>query len=100
MNRKERRELAKTNIEEIKRAEQRIKRRQEQVMNDGRAEAMFLLHALAIHEIYGFGAKRCLRVMERVDSEMSKWLTGESDIPALRKRVEEEIGIKISFGRG
>ena len=96
MNRQQRRALSKTNLSEIRAAENRIKKDQERVLNDGRAEAMFLISILVLHRDFKFGQQRCFSFMQKLDEFMEEWRNG-LDLESLRRQVEEELGIKVEM---
>lgn len=96
MNRAERRKLEKLNRKDKHDIIDVLAKKQEQVLNDGRAEAMFLLFILLLHRHFGFGQKRCLRIMQGVDDMMGLWLKGELDLYKLRQMVRDEVGIEIT----
>lgn len=97
MNRAQRRALSKINKSDITAAEERIIRHQEKILNDGRAEAMFLVSILALHNEFGFGQKRCYRFMQTVDEMMGLWKDGTMDLNKARRLVENKLGIRIEM---
>ena len=50
--------------------------------------------ALAMHEEFGFGKKRVLRALRRVDGYMGTWINDEESLACLKQK--DEIGIIIS----
>lgn len=95
MNRAQKRALAKINRSDIKAAEERIMKHQEKVLNDERVETIFCLFALALHQLYGFGAIRTNRVLLAVDANMKAWREGRIGYKDLRAKVNDEIGLDI-----
>ena len=61
-----------------------------------RVEAMLTCFALAMHEEFGFGKKRCLKALERVDSYMGTWVKDQESLKLLKQKVKDEIGIIIT----
>ena len=57
--------------------------------------SMYYLFGICLHEIYGFGGQRCLRLFEAVDKELGTWRAGETNVAALRKKLYDAIGIDI-----
>lgn len=57
--------------------------------------AMYYLFGIHLHEEFGFGGQRCLRLFEAVDRELGTWRAGEVSVDDLRKKLKDAIGIDI-----
>lgn len=57
--------------------------------------AMYYLFGIHLHEEFGFGGQRCLRLFEAVDKELGTWRAGEVSVDDLRKKLKDAIGIDI-----
>lgn len=57
--------------------------------------SMYYLMGVGLHEIYGFGGQRCLRLFNWIDQELGTWQRGEVSVADLRKRLYDAIGIDI-----
>lgn len=57
--------------------------------------SMYYLMGCGLHEVFGFGGKRCLRLFNWIDQELGTWQRGEVSVADLRKRLYEAIGIDI-----
>ena len=57
--------------------------------------SMYYLMGVGLHEIYGFGGKRCLKLFNWIDQELGTWQRGEVSVADLRKRLYDAIGIDI-----
>lgn len=62
--------------------------------------SMYYLFGICLHEIYGFGGQRCLRLFEAVDRELGTWRAGETNVAGLRKKLYDAIGIDIVLDGG
>ena len=92
MNRAERRRLEKQNrARGIKKMIVDVQETENQ-----RVEAMLTCFVLAMHEEFGFGKKRCLRALRRVDSYMGTWVKDQESLKLLKQKVKDEIGIIIT----
>ena len=61
-----------------------------QMVNDDRAEVMFLYFAEILHDKLGFGHKRVTNIVKEVDSRMTEWLEPDFNIDDLIVRVYEK----------
>ena len=77
---------------EIKKA---VLRQAEQQFNDGRVEAILVCMTLALHQEFGFGRERCLRVLRAVDQMVGPWIEGEESLDEIRQKVIDQVGIDI-----
>ena len=57
--------------------------------------AMYYLMGCGLHEVFGFGGQRCLRLFDWIDKELGTWQRGEVSVADLRKRLYDAIGIDI-----
>ena len=57
--------------------------------------AMYYLMGCGLHEVFGFGGQRCLRLFNWIDQELGTWQRGEVSVADLRKRLYNAIGIDI-----
>lgn len=57
--------------------------------------SMYYLMDCGLHEIFGFGGQRCLRLFNWIDQELGTWQRGEVSVADLRKRLYDAIGIDI-----
>ena len=57
--------------------------------------AMYYLMGIGLHEQFGFGGQRCLRLFNWIDQELSTWRAGEINTAGLRKKLYDAIGIDI-----
>ena len=57
--------------------------------------AMYYLFGIQLHELFGFGGQRCLRLFEGVDRELGTWREGGVSVEDLRKKLQDAIGIEI-----
>lgn len=57
--------------------------------------SMYYLMGVGLHEVFGFGGQRCLRLFNWIDQELGTWQRGEVSVADLRKRLYEAIGIDI-----
>ena len=57
--------------------------------------AMYYLMGLGLHEIFGFGGQRCLRLFNWIDEELGTWREGGVSVDDLRKKLQDAIGIEI-----
>ena len=85
-------------VEDLLRAEQKEmadKIFEEQVKHQTQAMslAMYYFFGIQLHRVFGFGAKRLLKLFEAVDGEMSRYISGEVDTTDLERRLYEETGI-------
>ena len=94
MNRAERRRLEKQN--RARGIKKMIVDEIVQETENQRVEAMLTCFALAMHEEFGFGKKRCLKALERVDSYMGIWVKDQESLKMLKQKVKDEIGIIIT----
>lgn len=94
MNRAERRRLEKQN--RARGIKKMIVDDIVQETENQRVEAMLTCFVLAMHEEFGFGKKRCLKVLERVDSYMGTWVKDQESLKLLKQKVKDEIGIIIT----
>lgn len=62
--------------------------------------SMYYLFGICLHEIYGFGGQRCLRLFEAVDKELGSWRAGETHVEDLRKQLYDAVGIDIVLDGG
>ena len=97
MNREQKRALARTNKKHIDAAAKYLEERQAKTLNDGRAEAMYLLFFLALHRVEGFGRKKCIRVGNYIDDLMLDWRKEKIGLDMLRQQVRDNIGISIDL---
>ena len=80
-------------IEDLRNAE---KQGQQDGYVAGKIETLRLCYAavcLALHELHGFGTKRCKDVLNLIDEKVSYALTSDESI----KEVMDTIGLEISF---
>ncbi len=63
---------------------------------DFKVETLMTCFALALHRVYGFGAKRILRLLQCIDDLMGAINTGEKTIDDYRKELEEEAKVIVS----
>ena len=94
MNRSERRRLEKQN--RIRNENRKLIDVIAQDTENQRVEALMTRFALAMHEEFGFGKKRVLRALRRVDGYMDTWIKDEESLVRLKQKVKDEIGIIIS----
>lgn len=94
MNRSERRRLEKQN--RIRNENRKLIDVITQDTENQRVEALMTCFALAMHEEFGFGKKRVLRALRRVDGYMGTWIKDEESLARLKQKVKDEIGIIIS----
>lgn len=94
MNRSERRRLEKQN--RIRNENRKLIDAIAQDAENQRVEALMTCFALAMHEEFGFGKKRVLRALRRVDGYMGTWIKDEESLTRLKQKVKDEIGIIIS----
>lgn len=78
-----------------KRVEQNLKREQENSQSRAMAMAMYYLFGIHMHRLYGFGAKRLMRVFDAIDEETGGWWDGAVTVDDLRERMKQETGIDI-----
>ena len=57
--------------------------------------AMYYLFGLGLHDEFGFGGQRCLRLFNWVDRELGTWRAGEINTAGLRKKLYDAIGIDV-----
>lgn len=57
--------------------------------------SMYYLMGCGLHEVFGFGGRRCLRLFNWIDQELGTWQRGEVSVADLRKRLYDAIGIDI-----
>ena len=57
--------------------------------------AMYYLMGIGLHEQFGFGGQRCLRLFNWVDRELGTWQAGEINTAGLRKKLYDAIGIDV-----
>lgn len=57
--------------------------------------SMYYLMGCGLHEVFGFGGRRCLRLFDWIDQELGTWQRGEVSVADLRKRLYDAIGIDI-----
>jgi len=57
--------------------------------------SMYYLMGCGLHEVFGFGGQRCLRLFNWIDQELGTWQRGEVSVADLRKRLYDAIGIDI-----
>lgn len=57
--------------------------------------SMYYLMGVGLHEVFGFGGWRCLRLFDWIDQELGTWQRGEVSVADLRKRLYDAIGIDI-----
>lgn len=57
--------------------------------------AMYYLMGIKLHELFGFGGQRCLRLFEAIDEELGTWRKGEIKVDDLRRKLYDEIGIDV-----
>lgn len=77
-------------------ADQVAKKLQDQQISDDPRDlvaAMYYLVGIVLHEEYGFGWERILRVYERIDDRLLAWQEGSKEAQDFRKILEEEVGI-------
>ena len=94
MNRAERRRLEKQN--RARGIKKMIVDDNVQETENQRVEAILTCFVLAMHEEFGFGKKRCLMALERVDSYMGTWVKDQESLKLLKQKVKDEIGIVIT----
>ena len=94
MNRSERRRLEKQN--RIRNENRKLIDAITQDTENQRVEALMTCFALAMHKEFGFGKKRVLRALRRVDGYMGTWIKDEESLACLKQKVKDEIGIIIS----
>lgn len=99
MNRAQRRALGKVNKRDIDDAVRHLENRQNKLLIEDRAEAMFVCTALALRKLHKFGARRCKKVLDEIDREMLPWINGEVTLEDLKERAAEEIGLGFSSGK-
>ena len=97
MNRAERRKALAQSKRDLRDIKADLRRNQEKVLNDTRAECMFLIFVLVLHRGFGFGKKRCLKAMMAIDKLMGSWIKGTLDLEKLRELVEKEVGIRVEI---
>ena len=70
-----------------------------QITEDARnmTMAMYYLFGIKLHELYGFGQQRCLRLFNAIDAEVGTWRRGEIGIEDLQKQLKDAIDIDIKF---
>lgn len=74
-----------------------IKRKTLDSYNEFRTETMFMCFALVLHRLYGHGATRTLRTWQAVDDLIGQMDREEVTLEEMKKMVEDEIKVKISF---
>ena len=57
--------------------------------------AMYYLFGVHLHDEFGFGGQRCLRLFQAVDEELGSWRAGEVSVDDLRKKLYDAIGIDV-----
>ena len=57
--------------------------------------AMYYLMGIGLHEQFGFGGQRCLRLFNWIDQELGTWRAGEINTAGLRKKLYDAIGIDV-----
>lgn len=62
--------------------------------------AMYYLMGIGLHEQFGFGGQRCLRLFNWIDQELGTWQAGEINTAGLRKKLYDAIGIDVVLDRG
>ena len=94
MNRAERRRLEKQN--RARGIKKMIVDDNVQETENQRVEAILTCFVLAMHEEFGFGKKRCLRALKRVDSYMGTWVKDTESLKQLKQKVRDEVEIIIT----
>lgn len=84
--------------------EQRLRREYKQARIDEDTKnmtyAMYYLFGIHLHELFGFGGQRCLRLFEAIDRELGTWRRGEVTVGDLQKKLYDAIGIDIRLDGG
>lgn len=57
--------------------------------------AMYYLFGIALHEVYGFGEQRIMRVYNAIDTELGLWRAGETTIESLHDKLKNTVNIDI-----
>ena len=71
--------------------------RQHQLDEDNRnmTIAMYYLFGIALHDVYGFGEQRVMRVYNAVDAELGRWRAGETTVETLRQKLKDTVNIDV-----
>ena len=71
--------------------------RQHQLDEDNRnmTIAMYYLFGIALHDVYGFGEQRVMRVYNAVDTELGRWRAGETTVETLRQKLKDTVNIDV-----
>lgn len=71
--------------------------RQHQLDEDNRnmTIAMYYLFGIALHDVYGFGEQRVMRVYNAVDEELGRWRAGETTVETLRQKLKDTVNIDV-----
>ena len=62
--------------------------------------SMYYLFGICLHEQFGFGGQRCLRLFNWIDQELGTWRAGEINTAGLRKKLYDAIGIDVVLDGG
>lgn len=80
-------------LEDVKRAEDEAYSRGVREGIDSTMRTCYAAICLALHEMHGFGTKRCKDVLNRVDETITMTLTSQDAI----QQVYDEMGLEIRF---
>lgn len=73
-----------------------LKRKIVEDVADFKVETLMTCFALALHRVYGFGAKRILRLLQYIDDLMGAINDGTKTVDDYRKELEEEAKVVVS----
>lgn len=86
---------------EIKRASEYVYDRlhENQVDEDTHnlVSAMYYLIGIVLHERYGFGQQRIMRVYEAIDERLAEWQDGSKEAADFRRILKDEVGIELAI---
>lgn len=95
MNRKMRRALEKNNDQAAKRAIQQQRQAEKDQIQHDMILGMYIMMGLKLHEVFGFGGQRLMRLYEAIDEECGRWQREGLDIQKLAKEMQKKTGIEI-----
>lgn len=72
-----------------------LRRRTADLVADFDVEVLLTVFAQVLHDNYGWGQKRVLRILESVDNTFGQVLNGELDVDEMQRKLEDEVGVRI-----
>lgn len=95
MNRKMRRALEKSNAHSARRIVQKQRQAERDQTQHDMIVGMYIMMGLKLHEVFGFGGQRLMRLYGAIDEECGRWKSEGLDIQNLANELKEKTGIEV-----